>query len=148
MATSREVELLLGSKTIAVVGLSKDPSKESFSVSQYLKEQGYRIIPVNPTASEILGERAYPSLLEIPAEEARRIDVVDIFRPSEQVPPIVEQAIQLRKADGVNPKMIWMQVGIENPAAAEAARGAGIAVAQNLCVRTEHRRVAHAQRRA
>ena len=148
MAMSREVELLLGSRTIAVVGLSKDPSKESFSVSQYLKEQGYKIIPVNPTASEILGERAYPSLLEIPAEEARRIDVVNIFRPSEQVPPIVEQAIQLRKADGVNPKMIWMQVGIENPAAAEAGRRAGIAVVQNLCVRTEHRRVAHAQRRA
>ena len=148
MATSREVELLLGSRTIAVVGLSKDPSKESFSVSQYLKEQGYRIIPVNPTASEILGERAYPSLLEIPAEEARRIEVVDVFRPSEQVPPIVEQAIQLRKADGANPKMIWMQLGIENPAAAEAARRAGMAVVQNLCVRTEHRRVAHAQRRA
>ena len=148
MATSREFELLLGSRTIAVVGLSKDPSKESFSVSQYLKEQGYRIIPVNPTASEILGERAYPSLLEIPAEEARRIEVVDIFRPSEQVPPIAEQAIQLRKADGANPKMIWMQLGIENPAAAEAARRVGIAVVQNLCVRTEHRRVAHAQRRA
>jgi len=147
MATSREVELLLGSRTIAVVGLSKDPSKESFSVSQYLKEQGYRIIPVNPTASEILGERAYPSLLEIPAEEARRIEVVDVFRPSEQVPPIVEQAIQLRKADGANPKMIWMQLGIENPAAAEAARRAGLAVVQNHSVRTEHRRVAHAQRR-
>ena len=148
MATSKEVEILLRSRTIAVVGLSKDPSKESFSVSQYLKEQGYRIIPVNPTASEILGERAYPSLLEIPAEEAKRIDVVDIFRPSEQVPPIVEQAIQLRKADGVNPKMIWMQVGIENPAAAEVARRAGLAVVQNLCARTEHRRAAHAQRRA
>src|SRR2546427_596557 len=76
MATSKEVEILLRSRTIAVVGLSKDPSKESFSVSQYLKEQGYRIIPVNPTASEILGERAYPSLLEIPAEEAKRIDEV------------------------------------------------------------------------
>ena len=148
MAMSREVELLLGSRTIAVVGLSKDPSKESFSVSQYLKEQGYKIIPVNPTASEILGERAYPSLLEIPAEDARRIEVVDIFRPSEQVSPIVEQAIQLRKANGANPKMIWMQLGIENPAAAEAARRGGIAVVQNLCVRTEHRRVAHAQRRA
>jgi len=147
MATSREVELLLGSKTIEVVGLSKDPSKESYSVSQYLKEQGYRIIPVNPTAPEILGERAYPSLLEIPAEEARRIEVVDIFRPSEQVPPIVEQAIRLRKVDGANPKMIWMQLGIENPAAAEVARRAGMEVVQNLCVRTEHRRVAHAWKR-
>jgi len=148
MATSREVEILLGSRTIAVVGLSKDPNKESFSVSQYLKEQGYRIIPVNPTASEILGERVYPSLLEIPTEEAGRVEVVDIFRPSEQVPPIVEQAIQLRKADGANPKMIWMQLGIESPAAAEAAKRAGIAVVQNLCVRTEHRRAAHTQERA
>jgi len=148
MATSREVEILLGSRTIAVVGLSKDPSKESFSVSQYLKERGYRIIPVNPTASEILGERVYPSLLEIPTEEAGRVEVVDIFRPSEQVPPIVEQAIQLRKADGANPKMIWMQLGIESPAAAEAAKRAGIAVVQNLCVRTEHRRAAHTQERA
>ncbi|TLX98510.1 MAG: CoA-binding protein [Thaumarchaeota archaeon] len=148
MATSREVEILLGSRTIAVVGLSKDPSKESFSVSKYLKEQGYRIIPVNPTASKILGERVYPSLLEIPTEEAGRVEVVDIFRPSEQVPPIVEQAIQLRKADGANPKMIWMQLGIESPAAAEAAKRAGMAVVQNLCVRTEHRRAAHTQGRA
>jgi len=144
---SREVELLLGSRTIAVVGLSKDPSKESYSVSQYLMEEGYRIIPVNPTASEIMGERAYPSLLEIPAEEARRIEIVDIFRPSEQVPPIVEQAIQLRKADGANPKMIWMQLGIENPAAAEVARMAGIAVVQNLCLRTEHGMGAHTRKR-
>jgi uncharacterized protein len=148
MATSKELELLLGSRTIAVVGLSKNPSKESYSVSQYLKEQGYRIIPINPTASEILGEKAYPSLIEIPAEEAGRIEVVDIFRPSEQVPPIVEEAIRLRRADGANPKMIWMQLGIENQAAADLARRAGMAVVQNLCVRTEHRRLAHAQRRA
>src|SRR2546430_17004279 len=114
MATSREFELLLGSRTIAVVGLSKDPSKESFSVSQYLKEQGYKIIPVNPTASEILGERAYPSLLEIPAEDARRIEVVDIFRPSEQVSPIVEQAIQIRKANGANTQMQGRQHGFAN----------------------------------
>src|SRR5437879_12451427 len=111
MAMSREVELLLGSRTIAVVGLSKDPSKESFSVSQYLKEQGYRIIPVNPTASEILGERAYPSLLEIPAAAAKRIDVVDIFRPCEQVPRIVEQPIQPRRADGADPKTIGIPRG-------------------------------------
>jgi predicted CoA-binding protein len=148
MAASKEVEILLGSRTIAVVGLSKDPSKESYSVSQYLKEQGYRIIPVNPTAPEILGERAYPSLLEIPAEEARRIEVVDIFRPSDQVLPIVEEAIRLRRADGANPKMIWMQLGIENHEAADLARRAGMVVVQNLCIRTEHRRVAHAQRRA
>src|SRR5437879_13353881 len=105
MATSREVELLLGSKTIAVVGLSKDPSKESFSVSHYLKAQGYRIITVNPTASEILGEKAYPSLLEIPAEEARRIDVVDMFRLPEQVTPFVEMRKSLRKAAGLNTSM-------------------------------------------
>src|SRR2546422_2501686 len=119
MATSREVELLLGSKTIAVVGLSKDPSKESFSVSHYLKEQGYRIIPVNPTATEILGEKAYPSLTAV----SDGYEIVDIFRPSDQVGPIVDEALAAGKA-----KAIWMQSGIVNEAAAARARAAGMYV--------------------
>ncbi len=143
MATVRDVELLLGSKVIAVVGLSKDPSKDSYTVSEYMMNHGYKIIPVNPTALEILGEKAYPNLLEIPAGEARTIDIVDIFRPSDQVPAIVDQAIQLRRTHKTNPKMVWMQLGIENAAAGEAARKAGMVVVQNLCVRTEHRKMAY-----
>jgi predicted CoA-binding protein len=135
-----EQDLLLKSKTIAIVGLSKDQMKDSYSVAEYLKGRGYRIIPINPTAKEILGEKAYPTLLEIPAELAKRIDVVDIFRPSDQVPPIVDHAIELRKKFGTNPRAVWMQLGIENPAAAEKARKAGLSVTQDMCIAVEHRR--------
>jgi len=148
MITAEETELLRGSRTIAVVGLSKDPSKESYGVSEYMMGSGYEIIPVNPTASEILGRRAYPTLLEIPDEKARLIDIVDVFRPSEDVLPIVEQAVQLRRRYKSHPKMVWMQLGIENERAADIARRAGMIVVQNHCVRTEHRRLAHALQRS
>ncbi len=148
MATRKDLEVLLGSKVIAVVGLSKDPSKESYTVSEYMKNHGYKIIPVNPTATEILEEKAYPSLLEIPSGEARTIEIIDIFRPSDQVPPIVDQAIQLRRTHKTNPKMVWLQLGIENAAAAEAAGDAGMVVVQNLCVRTEHRKMAYPRQSA
>jgi len=146
MRMAREAEILLTARTIAVVGLSKDPSKESHSVSEYMMNHGYKIIPVNPTAEEILGQRSYPSLLEIPASKARAIDIVDIFRPSDQVPPIVDQAAHLRRKYGKNPKMVWMQEGIENQAAADVAKKSGMFVVQNLCVRTEHRRLAYTRR--
>ena len=135
-----EQDLLMTSKTIAIVGLSKDPSKDSYSVAEYLKSRGYRIIPVNPTATEILDEKAYPSLLDIPEDLARRIDIVDIFRRSDQVPQVVDQAVSLRRKSGTNPRAVWMQLGIKNPGAAAAAEKAGLAVTQNMCVAVEHRR--------
>ena len=123
-------EILETYRTIAVVGMSKDPSKDAHTVPAYLKEQGYRIIPVNPTATEILGEKAYPSLTAVPDG----YEIVDIFRPSDQVGPIVDEALAAGKA-----KAIWMQSGIVNEAAAARARAAGMYVIMDRCMRTEHR---------
>ncbi len=123
-------EILTKYRTIAVVGMSKDPNKDAHTVPAYLKEHGYRIIPVNPTATEILGEKAYPNLGTVPEP----YDVVNIFRPSDQVEPIVDEAIRAGKA-----KVIWMQLGISNEAAAAKARAAGMHVIMDRCMRTEHR---------
>lgn len=117
-------------RTIAVVGCSKDPSKDAHTVPAYMQSHGYRIIPVNPTATEILGEKAYPNLSAVPEP----YDIVNVFRPSDQVEPIVDEAIQAGKA-----KVIWMQLGIANERAAEKARAAGIHVVQDRCLRVEHR---------
>ena len=111
-------EQLLNSKTIAVVGLSDNPDRDSHRASKYLQSQGYRIIPVNPMITETLGEQSYPDLKAIPVP----IDMVDIFRRSELVPPVVDEAIE------VGAKYIWMQDGVVNPEAAEKARAAGIPV--------------------
>jgi predicted CoA-binding protein len=108
--------------------LSTNPAKDSYEVAGYLQRQGYQIIPINPTAVEILGEKAYPDLISVPGE----IDVVDIFRPSKDVPPIVDQAIR----KGV--KAIWMQLGIAHSEAAQRAEAAGIQVVMNRCIKIEH----------
>lgn len=126
-------------KTIAVVGLSKDPSKESHSVSMYMKEHGYEIIPVNPTTGDIMGLRSYPSLLAIPDDVKKRIDVVDVFRRAEDVPPIVDDVIKLKNF-AKKPLVLWMQLGINNEEAAKKARAAGIDVVMDACIRTEHRK--------
>jgi predicted CoA-binding protein len=125
--------LLTEAKTIAVVGLSEKPDRDSNEVARYLQAHGYRVIPVNPALGEVLGEHAYPSVSAIP--ESTRIDIVDIFRRSDQVAPIVDEAIA-RKVPAV-----WMQLGVENPAAAAKARGAGLWVAENLCIMQQHRRL-------
>src|SRR4030095_5633023 len=109
-------EILQFTKTIAVVGLSSNPEKESSRIASYLKDQGYRIIPVNPTATEILGEKAYPDLLSV----SEKIDVVQIFRKSEDVPPVVDEAIQVKA------RVVWMQEGIVNEEAAQKAQKAGL----------------------
>jgi predicted CoA-binding protein len=111
-------EILTKYKTVAVVGLSREPEKESFRVSAYLKKHGFRIIPVNPFADEILGEKSYKSLLDIPPEIQKRIEIVDVFRPAKDVPPIVAQAIKLKQMFG-KPYVVWMQLGIVNEEAAE-----------------------------
>ena len=124
-------DILLSAKTIASFGLSSNPGKESYGIAQYLKGQGYRIIPVNPTAAEILGEKAYPDLESVPEP----IDVVQVFRRSEDVPPVVDSAIK------VGAKVIWMQEGIVNEEAAQKAREAGLQVVMDACMRVTHRRL-------
>ena len=122
-----------------MVGLSRDPEKDSYRVSAYLKKHGFRIIPVNPFSDAILGEKSYKSLLDIPAEIQKTIEVVDIFRPSKDVPLIVEQAIKLKEMHG-KPYVVWMQLGIVNEQAAEAAKKAGLTVVRNKCMMVEHKR--------
>ncbi len=135
--SEEEIKSLLKTyKTVAVVGLSRNPAKDSHRVARYLQSVGYRVIPVNPFADEILGEKCYKSLLDIP----ETIDVVDIFRPSEDVLPIVEEAIELKNKHGT-PKVVWMQLGIVNEEAAKRARKAGLTVVMNRCMMVEHRRL-------
>jgi predicted CoA-binding protein len=122
-------ELLQRAKTIAVVGLSDSPLRPSHGVSAYMQSRGYRIIPVNPTISEALGEKAFASLIEVP----EKIDIVNIFRRPEYVDEIVEQAIQLKIP------AVWMQEGVINETAAAKARQAGLFVAMDLCILKEHR---------
>ena len=119
----------LAGKTIAVVGLSSDPQSPSYEVAAYLQGQGYRIIPVNPNEQDVLGERAYPSLRDVP----QPVDMVDIFRRAEAVPGIVEDAI------AVGAPTVWMQLGIVNEAAAQRAHAAGLNVVMDHCMGVEHR---------
>ena len=122
-------ELLKRSKTIAVVGLSDSPLRASHGVSAYMQSQGYRIVPVNPTVENVLGEDSYSSLLDV----KEKIDIVNIFRRSEFVPDVVDQAIQLKVP------AVWMQEGVVHEAAAEKARQAGILVVMDKCILKEHR---------
>ena len=124
-------DILLSAKTIASVGLSSNQQKESYWIVSYLRDQGYRIIPVNPTADEILGEKAYPDLESVP----EKIDVVQVFRKPEDVPPVVDSAIK------IGAKAVWMQEGIVNEEAAQKARQAGLQVVMDACMRVTHRRL-------
>lgn len=133
-------EILMRCKTVAIVGLSRDPSKDSYRVAEYLKKNGFRIVPVNPTTNEVLGEKSYKNLLEIPAEVQKTLEIVDIFRPSAEILPIVEQVIQMKESYGV-PYVVWMQLGIVNEQAAEEARKAGLTVIMNKCMMQEHKRL-------
>jgi len=128
---SIEKDILEIGKTVAVVGLSPDETRPSFRVANYLKQQGYRIIPVNPTADEIMGEKCYPNLLSI--EE--KVDIVDIFRRTDAVLPIVEEAIS------IGAKAVWMQEGIVNEEAAKLASDAGLMVSMDKCMYKEHMRL-------
>ena len=116
-------------KTIAVVGLSAKLDRPSYRVAKFLKEQGYRIIPVTPTYDEVLGEKAYPSLLDVPRDEP--IEIVDIFRRTEYVPEVVDQAIE------VGAKVVWMQLGIIHEDAAAKARSHGLQVVMDKCTKPE-----------
>jgi predicted CoA-binding protein len=123
-------ELLQKSHVIAVVGLSSKRARPSYSVSEYMQKQGYRIIPVNPNESEVLGEKSYARLEDIP----EHVDIVDIFRRSELVAPVVESAIR------IGASAVWMQEGVEDQVAARKAKAAGLAVVSDRCILKEHRR--------
>lgn len=122
--------ILTHCRTIAVVGLSPKPHRASFDVARYMQGQGYRIIPVNPNATEVLGEKAYASLTE--AAQHEHIDLVNCFRNSEDIPPIVAEAI------AIGAKAVWMQLGIRHPAAAAQAEAAGLLVVQDHCLKVDH----------
>jgi predicted CoA-binding protein len=128
-ASAAEIsEILDNYRVVAVVGLSADPARPSYQVAQYLQKHGYRVIPVNPGCREILGERCYASLRDIPFP----VEVVDIFRKVEAIPGIVDEAIAL------GAKVVWMQQGLEEPAAARKARQAGLRVVMDRCMKIEH----------
>jgi predicted CoA-binding protein len=122
--------LLRSSRTIAVVGLSAQWHRPSYFVAKYLQEHGYRVIPVNPTYPEILGEKSYKRLADIP----ERIDVVDCFRKSSEIPAIADEAI------AIGAKVLWMQLGVENAEARRKAEAAGLEVVENRCMKIEHAR--------
>jgi predicted CoA-binding protein len=123
--------MLSNGKTIAVVGLSSRRSRPSYGVAEYLQSEGFRIIPVNPNETEILGEKCYATLEEIPSP----VDIVDIFRRSDSVMEVVESAIR------IGAKGVWMQEGVVNPEAAEKARAAGLEVVMDHCILKEHRKM-------
>lgn len=131
MEIDKEQEIFEDSKVIAVVGLSANPERPSHRVASYLKGNGYRIIPVNPSIESALDEKSYPDLSGIP----EKIDVVDIFRKPEDVLPIVEEAIR------IGAKTVWLQEGVINEEAAETARKAGLRVVMNKCMLKEHQRI-------
>lgn len=131
--TPEIVKILEKSKVIAVVGASRNPSKAAHTIPKYLKEHGYTIIPVNPMAETILEEKVYPSLDKIPVQ----VDIVDVFRPSEETPKVVEEAVKLK------PKLIWLQLGIINEKAKEIAEKNGIPIVMDKCMKIEHMRLFH-----
>jgi predicted CoA-binding protein len=129
-ASSEEIRRVLSSaRTIAVVGLSGDPARDSRRVAAYLQEHRYRVIPVNPALEEALGEKAYPDLASVPFP----IDIVDVFRKPQAIPGIVDDAIAAKA------KAVWMQLGLADNAAAGKARAAGLAVVMNKCIMAQHR---------
>ena len=130
--TDDDIRKIYSLKNIAVVGMSKNPDKAAHYVPKYLIDNGYNVIPVNPTATEILGRKCYPTLLDI----SETVDVVDIFRPSEQLMPVIEEAVKIK------PQVIWLQEGIHNPEAEAVANKAGIPVLVfNRCMLAEHKRL-------
>ncbi len=123
-------KILRESKNIAVVGLSSNPMRPSFGVTEYMQGAGYRIIPVNPNETEVLGEKSYARLEDVP----EKIEIVNVLRRAEEVAPVVESAIR------IGAKVVWMQSGIESEEAAEKARAAGLVVIEDACILVEHRR--------
>ena len=133
MTPSAIQQSLANCQTIAVVGLSPKPHRDSFRVAKYMQDHGFRIVPINPNATEVLGEKAYASLTE--AAQHERIDMVNCFRNSEDIPPIAAEAV------AIGAKSLWLQLGVVNDAAAKQATEAGLVVVQDKCLMVEHRQL-------
>ena len=137
-ATISPREILRKSDVIAVVGASKSPEKEAYTVPAYMKEHGYTIIPVNPTADQILGEKAYKTLMELPPDLAKKVDIVDVFRPSEELPQIAKQVVEMKAKYG-RPFAFWAQLGLENEEAKKMLSENKIPYVMNACLRVVHK---------
>lgn len=131
-------EVMRKYRVIAVVGASKNPEKDANTVPVYLQERGYTIIPVNPTADMINGLKAYPSLADIPVELAKKVEVVDVFRPSEEFPQVARQVVEMKRRTG-RPLVFWGQLGLENEEAKRILSEAKVDYVMDKCMRTEHR---------
>jgi uncharacterized protein len=133
-STVYPVDVMRRAKVIAVVGASKSPEKEAHTVPEFLQARGFRIIPVNPTAAEVLGERSFPDLLSIPQPLASEIDTVEVFRPSEELPAVARSVVELSKRNG-RKYVFWAQAGLENDEAKRILDDAGIPYVMNACMR-------------
>jgi len=137
---SSTTEILKKYHSIAVVGISRSEDKDAHRISKYMKSQGYKIIPINPFANEILGEVCYGSLLEMPKAIQSTVEIVNIFRPSKDAFEVVEKVVEMKRSVG-RPFVVWMQLGIVNEEAAEIARKEGIKVIMDRCLLVEHKRM-------
>jgi uncharacterized protein len=126
-------EILRKYKTVAVIGMSKNPEKDAYRIPEYLIQNGFNVIPVNPTADEILGRKSYKKLSDVP----EKIDIVDVFRPSDDIPNYVQDVT------AVKPKVFWEQLGIHNPEAEKKIAAAGIKVVYDHCMLQEHKKLGH-----
>lgn len=133
-ASISPVEAMKTIKTIAAVGASKNPEKDANLVPAFLKEHGYRVIPVNPTASEVFGEKAFPDLLSLPTEVAAQVDAIEVFRPSGELPAVARKVVELSKRQGKK-YVFWAQAGLENDEAKEILDAAGLPYVMNACMR-------------
>jgi len=136
--TVSPAEVMRKYKVIAVVGASKNPEKEASTVPSYLRQHGYTIVPVNPTTDLVDGLKSYPSLADIPAELAKKVEVVDVFRPSEELPEIARQTVKMKEKTG-RPFVFWGQLGLENEDAKKILADAKIDYVMDKCMRVEHR---------
>ena len=137
-ATVSPREVLRKYRTIAVVGASKNPTKDAYTVPLFMKERGYKILPINPTADEIVGERSYPSLADLPPDLANKVELVDVFRPSEELPQVAQQVVDMHRKYG-RPFVFWAQLGLENEDAKELLTKNKIPYIMNACLRIVQR---------
>ncbi|HYC11288.1 MAG TPA: CoA-binding protein [Nitrososphaerales archaeon] len=135
--TVRPADVLRKYRVVAVVGASKSPDKEAFTVPLYMKQHGYVVIPVNPTTDSIHGEKAYPSLADLPSDLAKTVDVVEVFRPSEELPSVAAQVAEMKGKTG-RPFVFWAQLGLENEEAKKILATNGVDFVMNACMRTQH----------
>ena len=137
-ATISPHDVLKKYKIIAVIGASKNPTKDANTVPEFMKAHGYKIVPVNPTADEIVGEKVYPSLMDLPADIASKVEIVDVFRPSEELPQIAQQVVDFHKKYG-RPYVFWAQLGLENEEAKQILAMNKIPYVMNACLRIVQR---------